>query len=155
MPISSERPTAYHDHLRVALSLCPCPAWSCRPLHPFFAGENEPSAKNSSNFNRPFTPSIPRILCQAANRAPCSCHQCKRRQTISWRFGSHHSCVGRNPAKNAWRLDSRFRGNNDFGVSKQVYYAVIDEFRGDNLRSSHAPSVLPISDTPPLYDSPQ
>jgi len=49
---------------------------------PFFAGENEPSAKNSSSFSRPFASSMPRMLCQAANRAPCSCHHCKRRQQV-------------------------------------------------------------------------
>ena len=33
-----------------------------------------------------------------------------------------HSCVGRNPAHNACRLDSRFRGKDAFGVSEQVSY---------------------------------
>ena len=36
-------------------------------------------------------------------------------------FGNRHSCVGRNPAKNACRLDSRVRGKDAFGDFEQVY----------------------------------
>ena len=38
----------------------------------------------------------------------------------SFLYPCRHSCVGRNPANNACRLDSRFRGNDAFGVSEQV-----------------------------------
>ena len=35
-------------------------------------------------------------------------------------FGNRHSRVGGNLGSNVYRLDSRFRGNDDYGISEQV-----------------------------------
>ena len=103
--VNSQRNTLAVDHHH---PLCTLAAFGFSDAcAPFFAEANEPSAKVSSQFNRPPASSSPRKVRQILSHRPCSSQSRRRRQQVLEEGKSLGKSFHLAPLRNTQRMPSR------------------------------------------------